>query len=578
MGSISRRRRRQPLVSNAISRRTVTRLLGLGGVSLLLERCAPLPPAHSAPETRPARELPKAEHGPIDRALPDHVPQAFSGDDPELAHAVLWDKKAFISAHGGALPPPGERVPLVVIGGGIAGLTTAYALRAHAPVVLERARRFGGNSRGESWRGIDYAIGAAYFIEPDEGSDIAALIAELGLARDHTVKSTEDPVVLGSRRYDAFWDGSSDPDRRQEFQRLRKHFVDILEGADGQPYPDIPVFDEEARRGIDDLDRITFIEHLRSVAGGRLHPHVETAIEHYCWSSFGASATEIGAASGLNFYCAEFGDVAIMPGGNAGVAERLLARLERSLPAANLRPGSLVLDVRLADDGALVSYVDSAGAVRTVHAQAVVMACPKFVAAKLVDGLDGERLKAIERLRYRAYLVANLLIERPIAPDFYDLFLAGAGTTDLTDVQRAADKQKVTDVVLATFAGHDERRSVLTLYRGIPYDGARPQLYEEGSFTTFKAEFERQIAGEILPLLGLRPDDVSELRLARWGHPLPVADSGLIADRVVDTLRAPLGGRVFFVNQDNWALPAFETAVTEALAFAPEVDRLLRRG
>ncbi len=576
MGSIGRRQGGPPLAAAAISRRTVTRMLGLGGVSLLLERCAPLPRPQTAPRSTPAAERPEAGYGPIDRALPDRVAAVFSGDDPELAHAVLWDKQAFIGAHGGALPPPGERVPLLVIGGGIAGLTSAYALRARAPVVLEQARRFGGNSRGESWRGIDYAIGAAYFIEPDKGSDIAALIAELGLSRDHAMKSTEDPVVLGSRRYDAFWDGDSDPVRRPEFRRLKKYFVDILEGADGREFPDIPVFDAPARRRIDALDRVTFIEHLRAVAGGPLHPHVEAAIEHYCWSSFGASATEIGAASGLNFYCAEFGDIAVMPGGNAGVAERLLARLERSLPAGNLRPGSLVLDVRLADDGVLVSYVDHAGAVRTVHAQAVVMACPKFVAAKLLDALDGDRVRAIERLRYRAYLVANLLVERPLAPDFYDLFLAGDGTADLADVQPAAEKQKVTDVVLATFAGHDERRSVLTLYRGIPYDGARPRLYEDGAFATYQAEFERQIAGEILPLLGLRPDDVTELRLARWGHPLPVAESGLIADGVVDTLRRPLGGRIFFVNQDNWALPAFETAVTEALAFAPEVDRVLR--
>jgi hypothetical protein len=35
---------------------------------------------------------------------------------------------------------------------------------------------------------------------------------------------------------------------------------------------------------------------------------------------------------------------------------------------------------------------------------------------------------------------------------------------------------------------------------------------------------------------------------------------------------------VFFVEQDNWALPAFETAVTEALTFAPLVEGVLERG
>ena len=565
------------IVTNAgISRRTVTRLMGMGGLSVLLERCAPMPRVRATGAGTAATGPARADWSPIDRSLPDRVAAAFSGDDPVQAHAVLWDKPAFLASRGGALPAPAERVPLVVIGGGMAGLAAAFALRAHRPVVIERAARFGGNSRGEAWRGIDYAIGAAYFIEPDEGSEIATLLDELGLRDAYTVKTTEDPVVLASRRYDEFWHGVTAPAAREQFDRLRQHFVGILEGSDGREYPDIPVFDDEGRRRIDALDRSTFIDHLRQVAGGPLHPHIETVVEHYCWSSFGASSTEISAASGLNFYCAEFGNVAVMPGGNAGVAERLVARLERDLPPGHLRPGALVLDVRVVDDGVLVSYVEASGGVRTLHARAVVMACPKFVVPKVVDALEPERLAAIDRLRYRAYLVANVLLDRPLKPDFYDLFMAGGGNVDLASVEAAAGRQKVTDVVLATFARHDARRSVLTLYRGIPYDGARAALYEEGAYAASRREFEQQIAAEILPLVGLRQENVVDLRLARWGHPLPVAEAGLIAGRVVDAVRAPLGGRVFFVNQDNWALPAFETSITEALHFAPQVERVLR--
>jgi len=67
---------------------------------------------------------------------------------------------------------------------------------------------------------------------------------------------------------------------------LRQYFISYLEGTDGREYPDIPVFDAEGRARIDALDRPTFISHLREVAGGALHPHVETVVEHYCWSSF----------------------------------------------------------------------------------------------------------------------------------------------------------------------------------------------------------------------------------------------------------------------------------------------------
>lgn len=553
-----------------LSRRQVLALGGMGTATVLLSRCAGLRAPATIGRSAGDSVLP---FGPIDRTLGDVAPRAFSGDDPDLAHRVLWDKPAFLAGVG-RLPQVEERVPLVVVGGGIAGLTAAWLLRAFAPVVLELAPRFGGNSRGESWRGIDYAIGAAYFMGPDEGSPIATLLAELGLAGSPRVKQTEDPVVIAGRREDHFWEagGAGMP----QVARLARHFRDVLNEEGGQVFPEVPVLDASQRPHIDALDRISFKRYLEDVAGGPLHPHVAAVIEHYCWSSLGASMAELSAAAGLNFYAAEFGDVCVLPGGNAAVAERLLARLAGELPATHFRPSSLVLDLTVGDDGAVVTYLDRAGALHAIHARAVVMACPKFAAAKVVRDLDPARLAAIAKLQYRAYLVANVLLRRPIADDFYDLFLAGDATGDLASVEAAATRQGVTDIVLGTWARPHRERAVLTLYQALPYEGGRAALYEDNAFAAAGSHLEHQLEAEILPLVGARGEDMLDLRIARWGHPLPVAATGLIADHTVDVMRAPFRERVFFVQQDNWALPAFETAVTEALAFAPGVERVLR--
>ena len=74
------------------------------------------------------------------------------------------------------------------------------------------------------------------------------------------------------------------------------------------------------------------------------------------------------------------------------------------------------------------------------------------------------------------------------------------------------------------------------------------------------------------------PENVMDLRLSRWGHPLPVAEAGLIANGTIDVIRKPFKRRVFFVEQDNWILPAFETAAGEAMIWAPVVDQFLKRG
>ena len=43
-----------------------------------------------------------------------------------------------------------------------------------------------------------------------------------------------------------------------------------------------------------------------------------------------------------------------------------------------------------------------------------------------------------------------------------------------------------------------------------------------------------------------------------------IAAPGLIAQGTIDHLRRPIDDRVFFVNQDNWALPAVENCMLDA--------------
>lgn len=548
------------------NRRQILKLISAGGVSLYLAPYAERAYAAASPMDTWLTAV-----SPIDRTLPDVARAVFYADDPERAHGILWDKKSFI-AKGGAQPPPAERAKVVIIGGGMAGLLTAFQLRKYKPIVLEQAPRFGGNCKGQSWRGIDYALGAAYICEPEEGGDIHSLLSELKVLEKGKIKEEEDPVAIGGKVFKEFWGGATaagDDAAQQQFATLREYFEKV-NAAEEMAYPDIPLpeDDEEVRNFVLELDGISFKAHLESLVGTTLHPHIETAIEHYCWSSFGASATEISAACGLNFYAAEFSNLIVFPGGNAGILERVVGRLASELPRESLRTDALVYDVKAASDGVVVSYQDGSKRNVAIKADYVVMACPKFVAAKLIDDLETERLEAIRKLRYHGYLVGNVLLNGKAPESFYDLYLMGEGKVDTSDVMAATKKQKVTDVILANYVQASDKGTVLTLYRGMPYTGSRAELYLPDAYKTARAEFEEQIHREILPLLKLRKEDVVDLRIARWGHPLPVAAPGLIKDGTTELLRKPFKERVFFVEQDNWALPAFETSATESITWS----------
>ena len=506
-----------------------------------------------------------ANHGPIDRMLSGVRQSDFSGDQPGRAHEILWNKKSFLSDK--IIPPPKESVPLVIVGGGMSGIISAYLLRDLNPIVLESGSRFGGNSRGESWNGIDYSIGAAYFMEQESGSPLFTLFKEAGIHEICRTKQEEDPVLLQGKIFRNFWKGETSPDTSKQFLLLASHFEQMLRGKNGLSLPEMPSDNIEARKNVNLLDSLSFQEYLEKIVGAKLHPHIQTFLEHYCWSTLGAEIHELSAAAALNEFVSEFGLSYIAPGGNAAVAEKFLRHLKQD---KSLRPSSIVFDVKVEADGVIVSYEDSNKNIQCIHAKAAIMACPKFVVKKVLQNIEPERLAAIEKLKYTAYLVGNVLLKSPIQEKFYDMYLLENGKLPLENGR----KFRVTDVVNACFSRSSDH-SVLTLYRSLPFQGGRSEIYAENSFEKYRLEFLAQIEQEILPALGKNMADMADFRLTRWGHPMPVATKGLYRDGVIDQIRKPFQKRVFFVEQDNWMLPAIETCAQEALTWAPEVRKIL---
>ncbi len=538
-----------------LSRRTLLKITGTGLASIYLGGCTLF-----QEKTRDIASFDGPDIFPIDRTLGDVAPRSFSGDSFERPHAILWDTKKYVQSRGG-MPKVTEKASVVVIGGGLSGLLSAYLLKDLNPLILEQASRLGGNARGESWKGMDYALGAAYFMEPEEGTKLRKLMREIGVEAIVQAKTSDDPVAFEGKRFTEFWEGEGDRANAKAFESYKKYLKDVAENRNGHRYPDLPMTSAWVR----ELDKYSLLENLESNLGGKLHPQIFSAVDRYCWSSFNACASEVSAAAGLNFIAGDSGTVWVAPGGNSAVTDALARRL----PEERLRTESVVFNVKTEGDRVIVSYEDANRKLKAVEARAVIMACPKFVAKRLIEGLEPERVSAIDKIRYRSYLVANVLLKKAVRPYFYDLFLLG---------KEQATQAGVVDAVLADFAHRQAKQSILTLYRALPFDGARHELYMPGSYERYRAEFEASIAKEVLPVLGLSASDVLDLRLTRWGHPIPVADKGRIADKTIDHLRAPFRDRVFFVEQDNWLLPALETVANEAFYFTPKVAKIATAG
>lgn len=553
-----------------IDRREALRRLGAGALSLALP--STLLELSGCAGTSGGRAFTGPVITPFDRLSPVNrfrgSERVFSGDtNPERFHQALWHKQAALKQHRVEATP--EDASVVIVGGGMSGLITAYLLRDLKPVLLDKSERMGGNSRGESWENVEYTIGAAYLSNQEPGARLYPLYQEAGLFPLCRKRHEADPVLLNERVYTDFWGGQTDPAASRQFTRLRDYFLDCLSGK--SPCPNVPAESDKDLPLLAATDRTDFLSFLVKKMGEPLHPHVHTLLELYCWATLGSSMQEVSAAIGLNYFSAEFGEILVAPAGNATIAERFFRLFVDAAGIDRARPDSIVLDVRSKGDHAEVSYLDHFGTLRKIRSRAVVMACPKFIAARLVDGYEKGRKEAMSRMGYRAYVVGNACLDRPPQRDLHDVYLLGNGEMPFGETRRNVHDHGSTDATFANFGQIRKNQTVLTICHPLPFDAGRSDLLLPDAFDTYHSRIRQELFEKILPPLGYYNSDLKELRLARWGHPIPYAKPGFYFSNSPEILSKPIDDKIFFVNQDTWAAPAMETCAIEALKWAGKV-------
>ena len=163
-----------------------------------------------------------------------------------------------------------------------------------------------------------------------------------------------------------------------------------------------------------------------------------------------------------------------------------------------------------------------------------LMATPKFITRRIVEGIPEKLNDAMQQMRYIPYALVNLIFDKEVYRKGYDNWCPGNSFTDFI----------VADWVVRNQPGYKPKYNILSCYTPLLEEERHKLLTEDGA---------RKLAAKVLidfhKLLPSTNVDPAEVHIFRRGHPMYMSLPGLFT-KVQPLLREPLD-RIFFANTDS---------------------------
>jgi NAD(P)-binding Rossmann-like domain len=497
------------------------------------------------------------------------------GPDLSLGHRLRNASQPFAAA------TTSRTIDTLIVGGGIGGLSAAWALRKQGHdrfFMLEMESTWGGNSRSEHNAISAYPLGAHYLPLPNpETGHVREILADLGvLIGDKSATQPryhEDALTFAPQERlfeDGFWHDHlvptalNDPLTRDEIVRFKSitEHLKQQQGADGRRVFALPIDLSSADPQWRALDNITMADWLRQerfVSKG-LHWWVN----YGCRDDYGTDYTAVSAWAGLHYFASRIGQaqnaepdsVLTWPQGNGFLVDGL----RRLLPAASMARG-FAFKVNADRDHVDVDVVDPATqSVTRWRCRHLIWAAPAFIlgyVTRLSEAFHG----AARSLTYSPWLTATLSLRelpdwRPGAELAWDNVMVDSPSVGYVN---SSHQRRV---------GHIERQAVFSYYW--PLTHATPAQARQELLTRSWSQWRDVVLDDLAkPHPDIR-ERVTRLDVWRNGHAMVRPVSGLLFDGRLPTLRQP-HPRIHLGHADGSGLSIFEEASWRGVQAAAQV-------
>jgi monoamine oxidase len=472
-------------------------------------------------------------------------------------------------------PPSRHRV--LIVGGGIAGLSAAWQLQRSGIDdfrILELDAKPGGTSASGTRRGFQFPWGAHYIpvpmpentrlIELLESMDVVTgrqpdgspIVAEQFLCREPTERVFAD----GRWTYGLYPGlGASREDRRQlkRFREWMGRWADRRDDGGRRMFA-IPTGQGSDAAEVRQLDGISMAQWLRDhrLTSERLR----WLVDYSCRDDYGLSVEQTSAWAGIFYFASRLRTgqsssqpVITWPEGNGRIVDFLA-----DCCGDRLRRSTTVTSIRQQSDGVRVQAFDAA-AERALAFQAdhVVFAAPQFVAPHVIDRWR-ESGRDASRFRYGGWVVANLFLNgRP----------AEAGATMCWD-NVIRDSKSLGYVTATHQTGLDHGPTVLTWY--YPLTDGDPRVSRADLMRLSWQDWATVIVADLQRPHPRIASLIDRIDVMRWGHGMVQPRVGFVWSESRRRAAEPLG-RIHFAGTDLSGIALMEEAFDHGVRAAEEV-------
>jgi NAD(P)-binding Rossmann-like domain len=482
-----------------------------------------------------------------------------------------------------------ERAGVVIVGGGVAGLSAAWRLLAQGYedfVLLELESAPGGTARGGANGTSAYPWGAHYITAPmKENRPLVELLSGFGLVEgtdangeptfreEFLCREPQERVFSAGRWHDGLYlhDDESD-DEAAQFARFHA-LIDAYAGrrdARGRrafAVPTVTGSDDAELTALDKLSMSDWLTRERFTS-----KRLEWLVDYACRDDFGARSSQTSAWAGLHYYASrlvgpgrEPQPVLTWPSGNGWLIGKLYEKVR-----SKVRLGLAVMDVNpVSRDGRDTLEVLALGqAPRAVglRADRVIFASPQFIAGKVLRPYRDAPPAHLGAFRYGAWMVANITLSGRPKPRV-------RGEHPLAWDNVLYDSPALGYVVATHQTGRDHGPTVLTYY--YPLCDEDPRAARKRLYAAARDEW----ADVALTDLEVAHPDIRELAtrvdVVRWGHAMARPSPGLIFGGAREAAQRPFRG-VHFAHTDLSGVALFEEAFFHGVRAADEVIGALR--